>query len=134
MFTTPSLLESADYQHAKFYLFTREQTDGEFSNCPAGVAVDAVRLQTVALTKDQVIENHDDITSGRGANPSAVMRPIFHRGDPNGDGNINITDGIYVLNFLFLGGPEPPAPYAACGRSSVGSDMTLGCADTSACE
>ena len=25
----------------------------------------------------------------------------------------NITDGIYVLNFLFLGGPEPPCKEAA---------------------
>ncbi len=31
----------------------------------------------------------------------------FHRGDPNDDGAMNITDGIYVLNFLFLGGREP---------------------------
>jgi hypothetical protein len=33
--------------------------------------------------------------------------PQFKRGDSNADGSINITDGIFVLNFLFLGGPGP---------------------------
>ena len=39
--------------------------------------------------------------------------PEFRRGDSNADGGVNITDGIYVLNFLFLGGPKPPCNEAA---------------------
>jgi len=35
------------------------------------------------------------------------VRPQFRRGDSDADGNINITDGIFVLNFLFIGGPAP---------------------------
>lgn len=31
----------------------------------------------------------------------------FVRGDANADGKINITDAIFVLNFLFLGGATP---------------------------
>ena len=31
----------------------------------------------------------------------------FVRGDPNGDGSINMTDVISTLNFLFLGGSTP---------------------------
>ena len=34
--------------------------------------------------------------------------PRFVRGDPNSDGTINLTDGIVILNFLFLG-QAPPA-------------------------
>ena len=30
-------------------------------------------------------------------------------GDVNGDGQVNITDAVFLLNFLFIGG-EPPAP------------------------
>jgi hypothetical protein len=37
----------------------------------------------------------------------------FRRGDSNADGQINITDGIYVLNYLFLGGPTPTCIEAA---------------------
>jgi hypothetical protein len=34
------------------------------------------------------------------------------RGDPNGDGVIDIVDVVYLINYLFLGGP-PPDPMAA---------------------
>jgi hypothetical protein len=47
-------------------------------------------------------------------------RASFRRGDGNADGEVNITDGIFVLNFLFLGGPEPPAP----GPTDCGPDET----------
>ena len=39
--------------------------------------------------------------------------PRFVRADANADGSINITDGVFVLNFLFLGGPEPRCMDAA---------------------
>jgi hypothetical protein len=50
----------------------------------------------------------------------------FVRGDANDDGEVNITDGIYILNFLFLGGPAPADPGASCGPDPVGSP-DLGC-------
>ncbi|MEC9351959.1 MAG: histidine phosphatase family protein [Planctomycetota bacterium] len=31
-------------------------------------------------------------------------------GDVNGDGMVNITDAVYLLNFLFIGGEPPPPP------------------------
>jgi hypothetical protein len=34
--------------------------------------------------------------------------PRFVRGDCNADDDVNISDGIAVLGFLFLGGAEPP--------------------------
>ena len=34
--------------------------------------------------------------------------PTFVRGDTNADGDHNITDGIFILNYLYLGGPAPP--------------------------
>ena len=38
---------------------------------------------------------------------------VFHRADPNDDGAVNITDGIYVLNYLFIGGPAPTCKESA---------------------
>ena len=32
--------------------------------------------------------------------------PVFHRGDPNDDGSINISDGLHTLNLLFANGPD----------------------------
>jgi hypothetical protein len=37
----------------------------------------------------------------------------FHRGDPDGDGRISVTDAIGILLFLFLAGPSPGCLEAA---------------------
>jgi hypothetical protein len=50
--------------------------------------------------------------------------------------DINITDGIYVLNYLFLGGPAPAPPSepsTKCGVDPVSSPSNLGCASFPKC-
>ena len=42
--------------------------------------------------------------------------PLFARGDANGDGPVDITDAITVLDALFLGGGSLPCPNAADAR------------------
>ena len=49
---------------------------------------------------------------------------IFRRGDADGDGTINITDGIFLLNHLFLGGAEPPCPDAADANDQGALNIT----------
>jgi hypothetical protein len=39
--------------------------------------------------------------------------PVFHRGDANDDGRGDISDGIFVLDFLFSGGKAVPCADAA---------------------
>jgi hypothetical protein len=41
-----------------------------------------------------------------------VVRETFVRGDANGDGKIDISDAIYLVNYLFIDGPEP-VPFEA---------------------
>jgi hypothetical protein len=36
-----------------------------------------------------------------------VVLATFLRGDADGDGQISISDVIYLVNYLFIGGPEP---------------------------
>jgi hypothetical protein len=48
----------------------------------------------------------------------------FHRGDPNGDGEINITDGIYLLEFLFFRRPAPACKESADVNNDGGVDIT----------
>ncbi len=33
--------------------------------------------------------------------------PVFRRGDPNSDNRFNIADPIFVISYMFLGGPAP---------------------------
>jgi hypothetical protein len=30
-------------------------------------------------------------------------------GDANGDGTVNVADAVYLINYIFKGGPPPPA-------------------------
>jgi hypothetical protein len=44
---------------------------------------------------------------------TADVQPTFIRGDANASGAVDISDAVYALNFLFIGGPEPPCKDAA---------------------
>jgi hypothetical protein len=50
----------------------------------------------------------------------------FERGDADSSGVINITDGIFVLNFLFVGGPTPGYRDAADADDSGSINITDG--------
>jgi hypothetical protein len=52
--------------------------------------------------------------------------PVFHRADPNNDGACNITDGIYILNYLFLGGPPPTCKESADANNDRAVNITDG--------
>ncbi|MCK4427720.1 MAG: dockerin type I repeat-containing protein [candidate division Zixibacteria bacterium] len=41
--------------------------------------------------------------------PLYVTVKFFTRGDANGDGVIDIADVVYLVNYLFVDGPPPPA-------------------------
>ena len=51
---------------------------------------------------------------------------LFQRGDCNGDASLNLTDGVFLLNYLFLQGPRPPCE-AACDSGGDGQlNLTSG--------
>jgi subtilisin family serine protease len=47
-------------------------------------------------------------------------------GDANGDQNVNVSDGVYIINYVFVGG-DPPQPVMACGDAN--SDETVNVSD-----
>ena len=51
--------------------------------------------------------------------------------DANSDGFLDISDGLYLLMYLFLGGEAPSAPFPECGI--IGSDATFTCDFHPAC-
>jgi hypothetical protein len=50
----------------------------------------------------------------------------FQRGDADANGAVNITDGIFVLNFLFLGGSAPLCHEAANSNDDAEVNITDG--------
>ena len=81
----------------------------------------------------------------RTGTPLTISDPIFTFGvlflgtakapcpdacDANDDGTVDITDGIHVLNFLFLGGRPPALPFELEGRDET-QDCLQACAQGS---
>jgi hypothetical protein len=50
----------------------------------------------------------------------------FHRGDPNSDGTTNISDGLAIFDFLFLGGTAPRCRESADVNNNGSIDITDG--------
>ncbi len=48
----------------------------------------------------------------------SVVVPRFIRGDANASGQINISDPVYTLSYLFVNGPAPPCDDAADANDS----------------
>ena len=59
-------------------------------------------------------------------NPDLGMASAFMCGDANGDGQVDIADVVYLINYLFVGGPEP-LPSLSAGDAN--GDGTVDIAD-----
>jgi hypothetical protein len=63
---------------------------------------------TAHLARLVLGETWDDVVP-----PPAVAGTAFLRADSNADGAVNLTDAVFALNYLFVGGPEPSCLDAA---------------------
>jgi hypothetical protein len=52
--------------------------------------------------------------------------------DVNDDEKLDITDGIYLLNWRFLAGPEPPPPFPGCGPDETQGNLPV-CEQPASC-
>ncbi len=100
---------NAFFQVGEIEFFGEEE--GAFEICNNGIDDDGDRLIDCA-----------DPTCA--SSPSCQKR--FERGDADGSGSINITDGIYVLNYLFLGGDTPGCLDAADTNDDGSVNITDG--------
>jgi hypothetical protein len=61
--------------------------------------------------------------------PDECSGTRFHRGDPNDDGRLAISDAIFVLDYLFSGGREPDCRDAADadndGSLTIGDGISI---------
>ena len=56
--------------------------------------------------------------------PACRAEPEFIRGDSNDDGQVDISDGVHALAFLFRGGPAPACLDAADANDSGDADIS----------
>ncbi len=50
--------------------------------------------------------------------------PCAKSADIDDSGSVDVTDPVYLLNFLFAGGPSPAAPFSECGLDPTPDDVT----------
>jgi len=53
-----------------------------------------------------------------------VSLPHFVRGDANGDHEVDISDSVWTVSYLFLGGPEPVCAAAADANDDERVDIS----------
>ena len=56
--------------------------------------------------------------------PPEKSAPLFQRGNSSADANTDLSDAVFLLNFLFLGGLEPPCRKAADADDGGTLDLT----------
>ena len=100
---------------------------------PDGPVVGPVRFLRSDANQDGQADMSDavailgDLFLGEG--PAGNCRDTM---DVDDNGFVEITDGIYLLTFLFSGGNAPAAPFEACGTDRAGG-ISLGCESYAPC-
>jgi hypothetical protein len=100
---------------------------GDFDDAP-GADLAAAKRELVEVFLN---DGHGRFVRGG----SAAIGPgprCLDAAEANGDLVLNILDGLFVLNFLFLGGPPPPypSPGEPCGADGASG---LGCLEYEGC-
>ncbi len=84
-------------------------------NCGAGTESACLNIRLEAGSYSIVVSSEEPGAAGGFSLTLASTdeTDVFSRGDGNGDGSLELTDGIIVLNYLFTGGEAPGCMEAA---------------------
>ncbi|MFP6631566.1 MAG: DVUA0089 family protein, partial [Planctomycetota bacterium] len=84
-------------------------------NCGAGTESACLNISLEAGSYSIVVSSEEPRAAGGFSLTLASTdeTDVFSRGDGNGDGSLELTDGIIVLNYLFTGGDAPGCMEAA---------------------
>jgi 3',5'-cyclic AMP phosphodiesterase CpdA len=97
--------------------FVKKNGEGEVSTYYLGIPFSSGSVGKLFITNESIdytlyIDDDGDSTVDREILPDTIITSL--RGDANGDGVINVTDVVYLINYLFLIPPGPaPQPWAA---------------------
>ena len=90
---------------------------------PRGAGAPIRLLFVVVVCLMSLVGTHR-MSSGVGAAPLlAGEAPTYLRGDANSSGDVDLSDAIFLLQFLFLGGPEPLCEGLGDANGRNGTDI-----------
>ena len=106
----------------------RNTTDftGQYDVCAVGVSEIEFDPETTyywqVVAEDTLLQtNTSDIFSFT----TAPAGPTCVCGDANGDGSVNVGDAVYIINYVFKGGPAP-VPLPCCGDANNDGSVNVG--------
>jgi len=117
-----------DWENSASYDTIHIERNGVLISSISGNATSQINVVPVEGTYSYRIwgEHSDGITTSTSCSGSVKS---FLRGDANSDTNCDIADGIWVLNWLFVGGPEPTcfdsADFDDNGIVTIGDAMLM---------
>lgn len=118
--------------------------EGNPRPCGASVDIGAYELQTSACSGanreflrgdadgDRAVLINDPVSILLDLYQGHATTPCLDAADVDDTGTRDITDAVYLLRFLFLGGPPPGPPFGVCGPDPTADDLT--CESFSACD
>ena len=71
---------------------------------------------------EEILRGEADDINGDGVPDECVF---FQRGDGNADGQTDVSDAVFILSYLFTGGPTPSCLDAADSNDSGGTAVDL---------
>ncbi len=113
-------LEDSDpiaWQATQATIGARIQDNGSLVQGFPGL-IDELAVYADALSDETILAHYE-----AGIDPQPLL-PEFRRGDSNADGELNVTDGVFVLSHLFSGGNAPPCMQSADANDSGAVDLT----------
>ncbi len=107
--------------------FTNRYCNDNTASC--GVGGTASKLTSVQMTKATTYWIQVGASGGYGSQPGAAQIDFTFtagsNGDANGVGGVNSADILYLINFIFAGGPAPLGPVDVNGDGNVNSADVL---------
>jgi len=86
-------------------------------------------METIMRASDDIDYLNPAYTHLLGSGRVNFLNTIYLPGDANGNGYVNLGDAVYLVNYIFKGGPAPWPPEsgdANCdGASNIGDAVTL---------
>ncbi len=102
---------------------TPKQLAVDYDAGVAGGLADGTYNGTITITSPEVGEDEVVIDVTLNVVTQACQGKC---GDANNDGSVNVSDAVYIINFVFVGG-NPPQPIQACGDAN--SDAAVNVSD-----
>jgi hypothetical protein len=122
----PSTTLSGAYEEAALFFVARGPPNVALADLDGDGLVEAAAVSS-SVPSLTVLRNGTGATSrddnGDGI-PDDCLGASFHRGDPNGSGALDISDAVFLLRWLFLGGKGPACDDAADSNDDGGISIT----------